>query len=337
MPFNAPTYRGAMQPGAWERRQEAGTHAEGYDPALSADIQQLPSYQAWVQSLQRPGATGQGVGGTAEWKALIADLKQQGIAIPENEVLDSQTGTVRGKTWTERHPVLAGILTTAGFAGGGAALGAVLGGGAAASAAGAGALGPTTPASMAATDIAAAGGSGTMLGGATVPAALGGSGAMPAVGSTLGTIGKIANIGRDVGGAISNASSAAGANRRTDAQIGQNAQGTYENALLGRAALEGTQRKDALKDIYRSSFYRNEKPGPYDTKGLPQVSPEYLDSLSSLEKQGLARLKADPTYDASKFKPLEEKAIPEASGLEQAGSWVGPTLSTIGLVSKYFT
>lgn len=138
MAFNAPTMRGGLKPGVWDRRQQAGTQADGYDPALSAKIQALPSYQAWVRSLQVPGSTGQGVGGTPEWKALMADLQRQGINIPENELLDSDTGTVRGKTWMERHPVLTAVLITAGFAGGGAALGAAMGGGAVAGGAGAG-------------------------------------------------------------------------------------------------------------------------------------------------------------------------------------------------------
>lgn len=212
MGFNAPTVRGPLAPGAWDAMQAAAPNAEGYNAALTARIQQLPSYQAWVRSLSAPGlhASGVGVGGTAEWKALMSDLQRQGVNIPENEMLDGQTGTVRGKSWMERHPVLGAVLITAGFAGGGAALGAALGAGGAAAGAGAGAgagstsaaagagagvgigetaattgldaawasgatagLGPTTAGSMAATDAALAGG--------TVPASLGGAGAMPTV------------------------------------------------------------------------------------------------------------------------------------------------------------
>lgn len=190
MGFNAPTLHGDMRPGVWDQRQAAGTQAEGYNPTLSARIQQLPSYQAWVQSLQHRGATGAGVGGTREWKALIADLQRQGIAIPENEILDSDTGTVRGKTWMERHPVLSAVLITAGFAGGGYALGTALAGagaGAGAGAAAGGTLPSTTIAPMAGALPAGTAGSGAVTAalGTTAPAAGAGLDAAWGAGETL--------------------------------------------------------------------------------------------------------------------------------------------------------
>lgn len=174
----------------------------------------------------------------------------------------------------------------------------------------------------------------------TLPVGSAGSGAVagatPAIGgaSTLSRVGEIA---RGVGSAVSNASSAAGANRREDTQIGQNAQRAYETSLDARAKLEADQRKQAEKDIYRSSFFRNERPGPYDARGLAPVSPEYLSTLSELERQGVARLQQTPQYDTRTFNPLVERNVPDASGLEKTGSWVGPTLSTIGgLVASYY-
>lgn len=189
MGFNAPTMHGDMRPGAWDARQAGAPNASGYNADLSAQVQQMPSYQAWVRSEQQRGGTGAGVGGTPEWKALIADLQAHGIQIPENEIVDNSNGTVRGKTWTERHPVLSAVLITGGFAGGGAGLAAAMGGGAAAG--GAAALGPTTAGSMAATtaatavpaSLAATGGSagtwGALLGGA------GGKGALINAGANV--------------------------------------------------------------------------------------------------------------------------------------------------------
>jgi hypothetical protein len=139
------------------------------------------------------------------------------------------------------------------------------------------------------------------------------------------------------GSAIGSASEAAGENRRTDATIGQSAQRTYEGALMDRAKLERDQRHDADKDVYRSSFFRTEQPGPYNPKPLPKVTPEYMGSLSALEQQGLARLAKPPEYDSTKLKPLTERTIDPATGLETTGEWVGPTLNVIGsAVGSYY-
>lgn len=152
-------------------------------------------------------------------------------------------------------------------------------------------------------------------------------------GSTLGTIGKIAGA---LGNPIGKATSAATTNRQNEARIGQTGQQTYEEALMNRAKLEGDQRSQALKDIYRSSYFKNEKPGPYDTRGLSALSPEYLKSLADLEQQGTARLAAGQEYDTRKMKPLIEKDVPEPGALETAGQWAGPTLSTIAAIAGLF-
>lgn len=177
MGFNAPTAEPSISSDQWDQRQRSASGAEGYNQNLTTQIQQLPSFQAWVRSLQQPGlhSTGAGTGGTPEWKAFQADVKARGIPIPEDEIIDGSTGTVRGKTWTERHPVLSAVLITAGFAAGGVGLAALSGGGGGAGAAGlasagttgtsaAAGLGPTTAGSIAGTTAAA--------GGSTVPAAL---------------------------------------------------------------------------------------------------------------------------------------------------------------------
>jgi hypothetical protein len=155
-------------------------------------------------------------------------------------------------------------------------------------------------------------------------------------GSTLGTVAKLANVARDAGSAVSNAGSAAGQNREDAANIGQSAQRTYESALMARAAEEAAQRKDAQKDVYRSAFFKNERPGPYDARGLAPVSPEYMATLSGLEQQGMARLKQAPQYDTTTMKPLVEKDLADPSAAEKAASWIGPTLSTIGTIASYY-
>jgi hypothetical protein len=179
----APTVAPQITDEQWQQRQQTGSQKDGYNAGLTAQIQQLPSFQAWLQSLQRPGlhATGAGVGGTPEWHALKADIQARGIPVPENELLDSSTGTVRGKTWMERHPVLANVLVTAGFAGGGAALGAMAGGGAAAGAAGAASGGAGTAGTIAGGSAAA--------GGAGVGSAITGT-YLPLAGTALSAIGQ---------------------------------------------------------------------------------------------------------------------------------------------------
>ncbi len=382
----APTYRPGQSPDVLaKKRADRASLQTPEQAALSQRIQQLPSYQRFTQSLLSPGSTGQGVGGTEAYKDLVADLKRLGIEIPEGEVVDTETGDIRSQDWVERHPILTAVLVTAGFAGGGAAIGALAAGGGAAAGAGAGAasgsgagvaggagatgagvgIGETGAVSgLAGSGFGAGGGVGAAgVGGAgvagaatlpsstiaplatTLPAGSAGSGAVGAGataggGSTLGAISKLAKAGntaRDLGGAVSNASSAAGANRRTDAQIGQSAQRTYESALMDRAKTEADQRKEAAKDVYRASFFRNEQTGPYSAKPQAKLSPEYMDSLASLEQQGSARLKQPRQYDTTQMKPLVEKEIDPATGLEKTGSWVGPTLSTIGsLVASYY-
>ncbi len=212
-----------------------------------------------------------------------------------------------------------------------AGLGASLAGGAAAAGGGAAASGGLAPLASTPTSMA----------GLTLPAGVpsGTSAALGSTGSTLGTVSRVAkaaNMAGDIGERISNASGAAGNNRRDDAQFGQVAQRTYESALMDRAVLEGKQRHDADKDVYRASFFKNEKPGPYNPKTLPPVSAEYMGSLSALEQQGLERLKAPAKYDAATLKPLVEHEVEDAGTLEKVGSWVGPTLSAVSTASKYF-
>lgn len=280
------------------------------------------------------GAATAMMGGGAAAETAVSTALSTGSAEAGMAAAAPLASTAIGTGIATLPAVAASGAVPAALAGGGAAAagGALAAGGglAAGESAAAAPLASTTIAPLAGTTPA---GIASGTGAASMGASLTGAASTP---STLSTIGRIANASRDVGGAISNASSAAGANRRDDARFGLNAQGTYENALFNRAELESRQRKDALKDIYRSSFYKNERPGPYDVRGVAPVSPEYLSALSGLEQQGLARLKPAPEYDTTKFKPLVEKDIPPASGLEKAGSWVGPTLSTIAALSSYY-
>jgi hypothetical protein len=133
MGFNAPTIHPGISPETWDARQRSAATRPGADPALTAQIQQLPSYPAFVQAIQQRGSPAVQ---EQMWKSVLNEAKQYGLQIPDDKSLDFQTANIRDRTWTEKHPVLSAVLITAGFAGGGAALGAMAGAGAAGAASG---------------------------------------------------------------------------------------------------------------------------------------------------------------------------------------------------------
>ncbi len=90
------------------------------------------------------------------------------------------------------------------------------------------------------------------------------------------------------------------ARRNQDIQ-GQN---SFENNFGTRGKLEGDQRNQNLKDIYRASYFQNERPGPYNSRGLAPVSSAYMNTLSNLEKQGVSRLATAPQYTTDKMPAL---------------------------------
>jgi len=259
--------------------------------------------------------------------------------------------------------------------GGAAAAGGAAAGGAAAGGAGGGAAGGAAPLSSITAPTfggaGAAGGGGGIagtvspiaaptLGGATstaVPLAsspLLGTGAagvgLPAGGvsgagmagaggtaSTLTTAGKIANAARGAGNAINQATSQARDNRVEDSQVNQTAQKVYETSLMDRAQRETDERHNANRDVYRSSYFKNKAKNPGPFSGRPtKFSPEYMQGLSDLEQQGVARLAKAPIYDSTTMKPLTEREIKPAGTLEKAGQWIGPTVQTIGTIAGMF-
>lgn len=230
----------------------------------------------------------------------------------------------------------------------GYAVGGAVGGEALTAAGGAGgtggatsALGPSTPANMAATTAAV-----------TPPAALTpGVGTVTGVGSALSTVGKVGSLISDVGQAVGNATSAAGNNRlgQEGADLAANAQNItaandYQNQLIARSKLESDQRTQALKDAYRASYATNRTPGPFNTGGLTKYSPEYLASLSALQRQALARLEQHPQYGTDTMAPIPPYTpyVPsrspngQPSTLERVGNIVTPALSIVGAIGKYW-
>lgn len=362
----APTVRPGLLPDALAGAQQDQLASNPQNAALNQMIQQLPSFQAFVQAMSRTGASGAGTGGSPEYKAFIADLQRLGINIPENEIVDSQTGIVRGRTWTERHPVLSGVLITAGFAGGSLAAGALLGAGAGAGAGGVGvgetaattglASGAGLPGAVAIPTV----GDLALAGGSAIPgigaAAGGAGGTLGTIGNTLansgGTIGKISDILGAAGAGVSGATQAAGSTQLQNALMGLTANGenisgnsAFENELMKRAAEEGTQRSSALKDVYRQGIATHPNVSPFNPTGGPQYSPDYLSTLGSLKTQGVDTLSSPAQYSTKKLPPLKPytdynpNTISGAGGTEPStmqtiGNWLGPSLSTISAIAK---
>lgn len=266
----------------------------------------------------------------------------------------------------------AATIATMGAAGAfSGAAGGAMGAGSAASGAGvaAGALGPTTAASMAATAAAAgaapagiAAGAGTAaaaagagggfwstIGNAALHSVTGGGAAGTGVGGTGMTYSQLAGA---AGSAIGKATTASGNNRLNQEQLAigvnrDNISGNKaaEDALMERSKLEDVQRVAARKDVLRASNATNQSVSPFNTVGPKKYSDSYLSSLSELEKRGVARLQADPTYSTDKMTPLrtyQPLDITDLQGatntspslMEQIGQYAGPVLSTYGAASQ---
>jgi hypothetical protein len=162
-------------------------------------------------------------------------------------------------------------------------------------------------------------------------------------------------IGNAVGGAgsaVGAANTAAGNNRQTATQNSLEAnrqnisgQSSYENALMARAKEDADQRRQALKDIYASSFAQNFKGSPYNPAGVTKQSPEYLAALKNLETQGTARIAQPSSYNLNTtaplatYNPIDIKDVAGATGnsqsfLSKLGSWAGPALTIGGNLMK---
>lgn len=146
-----------------------------------------------------------------------------------------------------------------------------------------------------------------------------------------------------VGKGIGDATTAAGQNRLNQENLGLEAnqqnisgQSAFENELMARAKLENDQRQQALKDAYRSSYAQSPHADLWGNSSQPQpYSPSYIKGLQNLDTQATSKLASGPQYDTSKMPGLQPYApvpinnVPGATGtqptgLEKAGSWVGP-------------
>ena len=147
------------------------------------------------------------------------------------------------------------------------------------------------------------------------------------------------------GSSIGAANTAAGNNRLEQERLGLQAnqenitgQSAFENALINRAALEDTQRKNALKDVYMNSYAQNPRVSPYDPAGAPKYSPQYMSTLGNVANFGQGMLSSAPSYSAGNFpalppyKPINVKDVQGSTGttpstLSNIANWAGPTLS----------
>ncbi len=277
--------------------------------------------------------------------------------------------------------VAAGISSLVGLAGGAGAAGGTgatigtgstevastvapsIAGGAAAAAPG---IAPATVAPFAAAPAAfsAPAASNAALIGGTPSATMG---AAPAAGvgnyatATGGTLGKIGNLTRLGGNAISGATKASAANRGLtddfnqrnselglsyDRILGEAAntnitgQRSIEDELINRAKLENDQRQQGLKDMYRSNYFHNPAVSPYNPR--PQTfSPEFLAAMQNMSNQGADKVSTPMQYDTRNLPAIEPykpytpppftpPAQSKPGTMEKAGNWLGPTLSLIG-------
>lgn len=271
----------------------------------------------------------------AAMTALLQREKDNGFAtsLPDGYELgpDGQV-QVKPQSWMAKY---GWMLPAAAMSGG--ALAAFSGGGAAVGGAGSSvgaSLGPVGPGVLA----PGAGAAATAGSGVLAPAAGGGSSLWSTIGGHL----------KDIGGAIGKAGTASGNNRLSQETLAMQANRdniagntASENAAIARAKLEATERRSSLIDVARASDTRNPNRSPFDTAAPKTYSPDYMSSLTALEKAGLSRLQADPTYSTNKmaplrtYQPLDITNMPGATNtnpslLERIGQYAGPALSLFG-------
>ena len=116
-------------------------------------------------------------------------------------------------------------------------------------------------------------------------------------------------------------------------QAATQAQNAYQNQLIARANLEGTQRKGNLSDIYKASQAHNPHVSPYNTVGAPVLSQAYMNAIDALQQQGSDQLSKAPTFTSANL-PMptltQPPAFKQAGTLERVGNWLGPALSLYG-------
>ena len=157
---------------------------------------------------------------------------------------------------------------------------------------------------------------------------------------------RIAQGLRGAGALVGGATQQAAENRAVEANQGLEAnaqnisgQSGYETQLLNRAKLEADQRKSALQDAARASYFTNRQSGPFNPRPPAAMSPAYTQSLSALEQQALRRLQTRPQYETETMDPLKPYVpyVPRnqpggrPGSLERVGNWLAPGLTLAGM------
>lgn len=136
----APTYKPVVSSGDLAGRQQ-DQQSRGVIPpeavALNTALQQTPAYQNYIASMQSPNV------GVRTQAASALKAEGDRLGIPDNLILDPESGQLREKNWHEANSNWSGLIYTGAAIGigltAGAAAGAMAGGGAAIGAGGAGA------------------------------------------------------------------------------------------------------------------------------------------------------------------------------------------------------
>jgi hypothetical protein len=147
--------------------------------------------------------------------------------------------------------------------------------------------------------------------------------------------GKGADLLSDVGRGIGAATDAAGNNRLAADESRRRGENDYESHLQDRSILETRERANALDDAYRSSWYQNRQAGPNNTRGVTPMSPEFMNTLSALERQAMEQLANKPTYGTASMPELKKFTPTPQSGLEKAGSWAAPIAGGLSAVARF--
>lgn len=138
----------------------------------------------------------------------------------------------------------------------------------------------------------------------------------------------------------------AAANDRANAQYELNsygantsAQSAFENELIGRANLEGTQRNTDLTNVYRNSVATSGRRSPFNPNPVT-YSPQFLSTIGGLAQQGASELRKPRTFNSSTlpaptFSPYVPRTLTTPTprrpgGVGQGLGYVAPILSGIG-------
>lgn len=180
------------------------------------------------------------------------------------------------------------------------------------------------------------------------------TGAVNSLASNPSTYSRIAQLAGTAGSAINGAAQSAGQTQLTNAQLGltanqQNISGNsaFENELMNRAKLEQSQRTQAEKDAYRQNYLTNGPISPFNPVGRPATTPAYQTTINNLGNQGSQLLTNPAQYNPNAMPALKPYTTYNPNTMsgpggtmpsttQQVAQWLGPTLSTIGAISRIY-